>query len=146
MKDNLDVSIVVPAYNEAESLPELCDWISRVMKTHGFHYEVIIVDDGSSDGTWETTVGLSKDNGRIKGLRFNRNYGKSAALDVGFSTVVGDVVITMDADLQDSPDEIPELYNMIRNDGFDLVSGWKKSDMIPCSRESHQNFLTGLHG
>ena len=141
MEDKLDVSIVVPAYNEAESLPDLCDWISRVMKTHGFHYEVIIVDDGSSDQTWETVITLSQSNGRIKGLRFNRNYGKSAALDVGFGSVVGDVVITMDADLQDSPEEIPELYKMIREEGYDIVSGWKKKRHDPLGKRIPSKFF-----
>jgi len=141
MKEKLDVSIVVPAYNEAESLPDLCEWISRVMKTHGFHYEVIIVDDGSSDNTWETIITLSQGNGHIKGLRFNRNYGKSAALDVGFGSTVGDVVITMDADLQDSPEEIPHLYNMIKNEGYDIVSGWKKKRHDPLGKRIPSKFF-----
>lgn len=141
MTERLDISIVIPAYNEAESLPELCEWISRVMKPHGFHYEILVVDDGSTDNTWETVEGISKENGRVKGLRFNRNYGKSAALDVGFSAVVGDVVITMDADMQDSPDEIPGLYDMIKNDGYDLVSGWKKKRHDPLGKRIPSRFF-----
>ena len=122
----MDISIVVPSYNEAESLPHLAEWIDRVMKEHGFSYEVIIVDDGSNDGTWQAAEKLHAANPAYRGIKFRRNYGKSAALNTGFAAAQGDVVITMDADLQDSPDEVPELYRMIKEDGFDLVSGWKK--------------------
>ena len=122
----MDISIVVPSYNEDESLPHLAEWIDRVMKEHNFSYEVIIVDDGSRDGTWKAAEKLHADNPCYRGIKFRRNYGKSAALNTGFAAAQGDVVITMDADLQDSPDEVPELYRMIKEDGYDLVSGWKK--------------------
>lgn len=122
----MDISVVVPAYNEDESLPELCSWIGKVMHDNSFTYEVILVDDGSSDNSWKVIEELHSSDERLKGIKFKRNYGKSAALNQGFQMAQGNVVITMDADLQDSPDEIPELYNMIRNQGFDLVSGWKK--------------------
>ena len=122
----MDISIVVPLYNEEESLPHLAEWIDRVMREHGFSYEVIMVDDGSNDGSWRVIEELRSRNDAYKGVKFRRNYGKSAALNVGFGHAQGDVVITMDADLQDSPDEVPELYHMIKDDGFDLVSGWKK--------------------
>lgn len=122
----MDISVVIPLYNEEESLPELCSWIKRVMDQQGFSYEIVLVDDGSSDGSWEVIKGLQVSDDNIRGIKFRRNYGKSAALNKGFESAVGDVVITMDADLQDSPDEIPELYRMISQDGFDLVSGWKK--------------------
>ena len=120
------ISIIVPSYNEAESLPHLAEWIDRVMKEKGFTYEVIIVDDGSTDGTWQVAEQLNAANPDYRGIKFRRNYGKSAALNTGFAAADGDVVITMDADLQDSPDEVPELYRMIKEEGFDLVSGWKK--------------------
>ena len=122
----MDISIVVPAYNERESLRELCAWIAKVMAEHSFSYEVIIVDDGSTDGSWKEIRAIAADDPQVHGLSFRRNYGKSAALYCGFERAEGDVVITMDADLQDSPDEIPELYRMITEDGFDLVSGWKQ--------------------
>lgn len=122
----MDVSVVVPLLNEAESLPELCDWIGRVCKANNFSYEVILVDDGSTDDSWDVIEALRKQNDSVKGIRFQRNYGKSAALNEGFRAAGGEVVITMDADLQDSPDEIPGLRAMIINEGFDLVSGWKK--------------------
>jgi glycosyltransferase involved in cell wall biosynthesis len=121
-----DISIIVPLFNEDESLPELTDWIERVCSEHGYSYEVIMVDDGSTDNSWNVIQKLSEQNEAIKGIKFQRNYGKSAALNEGFKAATGNVVITMDADLQDSPDEIPELYRMITADGFDLVSGWKK--------------------
>ncbi len=121
-----DISIVVPLYNEAESLPHLAEWIERVMREHGFSYEVVMVDDGSKDGSWEVIEKLHADNPDFRGIKFRRNYGKSAALNTGFAAVEGDVVITMDADLQDSPDEVPELVRMVMEDGYDLVSGWKK--------------------
>ena len=122
----MDISIVVPLYNEAESLPHLAEWIDRVMKEHGFSYEVVMVDDGSKDGSWNVIEKLHEGNPAYRGIKFRRNYGKSAALNTGFVAVQGDVVITMDADLQDSPDEVPELFRMIKEDGYDLVSGWKK--------------------
>lgn len=128
-----NISVVVPLYNEAESLPELCAWIDKVMQQNNFSYEVWLVDDGSRDGSWKTVTELSEKNKSIKGIRFRRNYGKSAALNSGFAMANGDVVITMDADLQDSPDEIPELYRMIRS-GDDLVSGWKKKRHDPLSK------------
>ena len=122
----MDISIVVPAYNERESLRELCSWIAKVMEEHSFSYEVIIVDDGSTDGSWKEIRAIAAEDPQVHGLSFRRNYGKSAALYCGFERAEGDVVITMDADLQDSPDEIPELYRMITEDGYDLVSGWKQ--------------------
>ena len=122
----MDISVIVPLLNEAESLPELAAWIERVMDENQFTYEVIMVDDGSTDESWSVIQELHAKNSAIKGIRFRRNYGKSAALNTAFEACEGDVVITMDADLQDSPDEIPELYRMIKEDGFDLVSGWKK--------------------
>ena len=122
----MDISVIVPLLNEAESLPELLAWIERVMAENQFSYEVIMVDDGSTDESWSVIQGLHAKNSAIKGIRFRRNYGKSAALNTAFEACQGDVVITMDADLQDSPDEIPELYRMVKEDGYDLVSGWKK--------------------
>ena len=122
----MDISVVVPLLNEAESLPELEAWIRRVMDEHGFSYEIVFVDDGSTDNSWAVIQQLSEANPNVKALRFRRNYGKSPALNEGFKVVQGDVVITMDADLQDSPDEIPGLYKMIKEEGYDLVSGWKK--------------------
>lgn len=122
----MDISVVVPAYNERQSLRELCDWIGRVMSSNALSYEVIIIDDGSTDGSWEEIKTISAVRPEVHGLSFRRNYGKSAALYCGFERAKGDVVITMDADLQDSPDEIPELYRMISEDGYDLVSGWKQ--------------------
>lgn len=122
----MDLSIVVPLLNEEESLPELCDWINRVCTENNFSYEVILVDDGSTDDSWKVVENISQVNSAVKGIRFQRNYGKSAALNEGFRAAAGNVVITMDADLQDSPDEIPGLRKMIVDDGFDLVSGWKK--------------------
>lgn len=122
----MDISIIVPLFNEEESLPHLADWIDGVMKENGFSYELLMVDDGSRDASWKVIEQLSSANPCIKGVKFRRNYGKSAALNVGFEHAEGDVVITMDADLQDSPDEVPELYRMIKEEGYDLVSGWKK--------------------
>ena len=130
----MDISIVVPLYNEAESLPELQAWIERVMAANGFTYEVIYVNDGSTDGSWEVIRSLAASNPAVKGVAFRRNYGKSPALNTGFRKAQGDVVITMDADLQDSPDEIPELYRMISEDGYDLVSGWKRKRYDPLSK------------
>ena len=122
----MDISVIVPLLNEAESLPELAAWIERVMAEHNFTYEIIMVDDGSTDGSWSVIQELHAQNPAVKGIKFRRNYGKSAALNTAFEACEGNVVITMDADLQDSPDEIPELYRMITEDGYDLVSGWKK--------------------
>lgn len=122
----MDISVIVPLYNEAESLPELAAWIDRVMAANGYSYEVLMVDDGSTDGSWNTVLALAKEHPAVHGISFRRNYGKSAALYEGFAAAQGDVVITMDADLQDSPDEIPELYRMIVEDGYDVVSGWKQ--------------------
>jgi len=121
-----DISIIVPAFNEKESLPELCSWINEVTDSHGWSHEIIIVDDGSSDGTWDMVRNLSEKDSRVRGIRLRRNYGKSAALFCGFEASEGDVVFTMDADLQDSPEEIPQMYDMIVNDGWDIVSGWKQ--------------------
>ena len=122
----MQISIVIPLFNEAESLPELSAWIEKVMDEHKFSYEVVFVDDGSTDESWEVIQNLSAKNANIKAIKFQRNYGKSAALNEGFKASQGDVIITMDADMQDSPDEIPELRKMIVDDGFDMVSGWKK--------------------
>ena len=122
----MDISVIIPAYNEYESLPELTSWIDRVMVSNGFSYEVIIVDDGSSDDTWKVATEIARGNASVHGIRFRRNYGKSAALFCGFREAAGDVVMTMDADLQDSPDEIPELYRMIKEEDYDVVSGWKQ--------------------
>ena len=126
LSDNIDISVVVPSYNEEESLPELYEWIEKVMLANNFSYEIIIIDDGSSDNSWKVIEALSQKDAQVKGIKFRRNYGKSAALNVAFEAVQGNVIITMDADLQDSPDEIPELYKMIVDEGYDLVSGWKK--------------------
>lgn len=130
----MDISVVVPLYNEAESLPELAAWIERVMSQNNFSYEVIFVDDGSTDNSWSVIEKLRQSNPCIKGISFRRNYGKSPALNTAFRHVSGDVVITMDADLQDSPDEIPDLYKMITQEGYDLVSGWKKKRYDPLSK------------
>lgn len=130
----MDISVVVPLYNEAESLPELESWIARVMNENGFSYEIIFVNDGSTDDSWKVISDLKEHNPNIKGVSFRRNYGKSPALNTGFSRAQGDVVITMDADLQDSPDEIPELYRMITEERYDLVSGWKQKRYDPLSK------------
>lgn len=130
----LDISIIVPVYNEDESLPELAAWIKRVLDEHKHTYEVIMIDDGSTDKSWEVINKLHQENGHIKGIQFRRNYGKSAALNVGFQHAAGKVVVTMDADLQDSPDELPELYKMIMEGGFDLVSGWKAKRYDPITK------------
>lgn len=130
----LDISVVVPLYNEDESLPELYAWIERVMKANGFSFEVIFVNDGSTDRSWDVIEELQAQSPHVKGIKFRRNYGKSPALYCGFERALGRVVITMDADLQDSPDEIPELYRMIVEDGYDLVSGWKQKRYDPLSK------------
>lgn len=148
----MDISLVIPLYNEVESLPELHGWIKKVMEENGYSYEVIFVDDGSNDGSWEIIKSLHEKYENVTGVKFRRNYGKSAGLNVGFEHTKGDVVITMDADMQDSPDEIPGLYNMIMKDGFDLVSGWKKKRYDPLSKTiptKLYNFVTskmsGVH-
>lgn len=131
----MDISVVIPLYNEEESLPELFAWIDRVMNAHGFTYEVIFVNDGSTDNSWQVIEALNAQHpGTVRGIKFRRNYGKSPALYCGFEQAQGNVVITMDADLQDSPDEIPELYRMITQEGYDLVSGWKKKRYDPLSK------------
>lgn len=130
----MDISVVVPLFNEEESLPELAAWIERVMKENGFTYEILFIDDGSTDNSLEVIKELASKNPAIHSVSFSRNYGKSPALNVGFRRAKGDVIITMDADLQDSPDEIPELYRMIKEDGYDLVSGWKKKRYDPLSK------------
>lgn len=127
----IDISVVIPLLNEAESIPELFAWIRRVMNEHGYSYEVIFVDDGSTDGSWSVIERLRAEHPEVKGIKFRRNYGKSAGLQCGFARTQGQVVITMDADLQDSPDEIPELYRMVTEGGYDLVSGWKRKRYDP---------------
>lgn len=140
----MQISVVVPLFNEEESLPELAAWIDRIMKANNFTYEVIMVDDGSKDRSWAVIEELAAKNSNIKGIRFRRNYGKSAALHTGFQDASGDVVITMDADLQDSPDEIPALYSMIVNDGFDLVSGWKQKRYDPITKTIPTKIYNGV--
>lgn len=130
----MDISVVIPLYNEEESLPELYAWIERVMKANNFTFEVIFINDGSKDNSWKVIESLSQQSEHVKGIKFRRNYGKSPALYCGFKEAMGDVVITMDADLQDSPNEIPELYNMITKQGFDLVSGYKEKRYDPLSK------------
>jgi glycosyltransferase involved in cell wall biosynthesis len=137
----MDISVIVPLLNEEDSLPELVAWIGRVMAANQFSYEVILVDDGSTDSSWSVIESLHAQNDCIKGIRFQRNYGKSAALNEGFRSCHGEVVITMDADLQDSPDEIPALYQMITRDGYDLVSGWKKLRHDPLSKTVPSRFF-----
>lgn len=134
MKNELQLSIVVPLFNEVESLPELHEWIQRVMHANNYSYEVLFIDDGSKDGSWDVVEQLHEKDSSVKGIKFQRNYGKSAALQKGFEAAKGNVVITMDADLQDSPEEIPELYAMIIENDFDLVSGWKKKRYDPISK------------
>ena len=138
----IDLSIIIPLYNETESLEELSSWIHKVVQESKLKYEIVFIDDGSTDNSWATINSLQKRNNNIKALSFRRNYGKSAALNVGFNMSKGDVVITMDADLQDSPDEIPELYKMIKEDGFDIVSGWKRIGKIHCQKLFLQNYIT----
>lgn len=132
--EKLDISVIVPLYNEAESLPELYTWIKKVMDENAFSYEVLFIDDGSNDDSWKVIQNLGEVHTQVKGLKFGRNNGKTAALQTGFRACQGNVVITMDADLQDSPDEIPGLYNMIIKDGYDLVSGWKQKRFDPISK------------
>ena len=140
----MDVSIVVPLFNEDESLSELCAWIEGVVTAHHFSYEIILVDDGSTDESWQVIETLSEANPQIKGIKFQRNYGKSAALNEGFKAAIGDVVITMDADMQDSPDEIPELHRMIVEENYDLVSGWKKKRYDPLTKTIPTKFFNGV--
>lgn len=139
----MDISLLIPAYNEEESLPELVQWIRTVMNANNFEYEVVFVDDGSTDNTWKVIQDLSSDN-HVKGIKFQRNYGKSAALNTGFRMVSGDVIITMDADLQDSPDEIPELFKMVKEEGYDLVSGWKKKRYDPITKTIPTKFYNAV--
>jgi glycosyltransferase involved in cell wall biosynthesis len=138
---NPDITVIIPAQDEEESIPELTQWIGRVMQAHGFSFEVIIIDDGSTDNTWQKIVQVNESDSRFKGIRFNRNFGKSAALQTGFRASRGKVVITMDADLQDSPDEIPALYSLIKDKGFHLVSGWKKKRYDPISKTIPSKFF-----
>lgn len=130
----MDISVIIPLFNEDESLPELIAWIERVMTTHDFSYEIVMIDDGSKDHSWQIIEENAHRNKNIRGIKFRRNYGKSAALHCGFQTAQGDVVITMDADMQDSPDEIPDLYRMVMDEDYDLVSGWKKKRYDPLSK------------
>ena len=132
--EKIDISVVVPLFNEEESLPELFAWIKRVMEANGFSYEGLFIDDGSTDNSWSVVKSMAKESDRVRGISFMRNYGKSPALHTGFQAARGDVVITMDADLQDSPDEIPDLYRMITQEGYDLVSGWKQKRYDPLSK------------
>lgn len=141
MAESLDISVVIPLLNEEESLPELHAWIGRVMEEKGFQYEILFVDDGSTDTSWKIISELADKDAHVKGIKFNRNYGKSAALNTGFKNVSGNVVITMDADLQDSPDEIPGLYDQITKEGFDLVSGWKKKRYDPIMKTIPSKFF-----
>ena len=134
MTDTIQLTVLIPLYNEDESLPELHDWIVRVMAEHNFTYEILFVDDGSTDQSWAVVQRLADQNPHVRGVRFGRNYGKTMALQAGFQDAQGQVVITMDADLQDSPDEIPELYRMITQDGYDLVSGWKQKRYDPITK------------
>lgn len=140
----IQISIIIPVFNEEESLPELTQWISRVMQVHGFTYEVIFINDGSTDKSWEVISGLSLVYSQVKGINFTRNYGKSAGLNAGFAKASGQVVITMDADLQDSPDEIPGLYQMITEGGLDVVSGWKKERHDPLGKTIPSKFFNGV--
>lgn len=141
MKESIDISVVVPLYNEAESLPELVAWIDRVARGNGLTYEIIMVDDGSDDASWSVVERLSGEYGTIRGIRFMRNYGKSAALYCGFERAEGEVVFTMDADLQDSPDEIPEMRRMILEEGYDVVSGWKRKRYDPIGKRLPSKFF-----
>lgn len=140
----MDISVVIPLLNEAESLPELTAWIDRVMQANGYSYEILFIDDGSTDTSWQVIQELKTSYPAIRAIRFRRNYGKSAALNEGFAAIEGHVVITMDADLQDSPDEIPELYDMIIRDGFDIVSGWKKKRYDPITKTIPTKLYNGV--
>jgi len=140
----VDLSIVIPLYNEEESLPDLESWIRRVVEERKYTYEILFVDDGSRDGSWNVIEGLCDGNKNAKGIKFQRNYGKSAALNEGFTAAMGDVIITMDADMQDSPDEIPGIYNMIKDGGFDVVSGWKKKRYDPIMKTIPSKFFNWI--
>ena len=142
--DNIDISVVVPLYNEEESLPELMAWIDRVMRANDFSYEVWMVDDGSTDNSWRVVQGLREEFPELRAVKFQRNYGKSPALNVGFQYATGRVIITMDADLQDSPDEIPELYRMIVEEGYDVVSGWKQKRHDPIGKTLPSKFFNAV--
>jgi glycosyltransferase involved in cell wall biosynthesis len=144
MSESKNISVIIPLLNEEESLPELCAWIAKVMSVNNFTFEVILIDDGSTDNSWDVIKKIAAGNGNFKGIKFNRNYGKSAALQTGFTASQGDVVITMDADLQDSPEEIPELYTMIKEQGYDLVSGWKKKRYDPLSKTIPTKLFNGV--
>jgi len=147
MSQTPNLSVIIPLYNEDESIGELCDWIDTVLTKHELSYEVIIIDDGSTDSSWNCIEEIGSNNRSVKGIKFNRNYGKSAGLNAGFKQAIGEVIVTMDADLQDSPEELPELYKMIKEDGFDLVSGWKKKRHDPISKtipSKFFNFITRL--
>lgn len=144
MSELIDISVVVPLLNEEESLPELSEWIDRVMRENNFKYEIVFINDGSTDNSWEVIKSLAEKNDNIKGISFRRNYGKSAALHEGFLAVKGEVVITMDADLQDSPDEIPELYRLIKEEGYDLISGWKKKRYDPITKTIPTKLYNGV--
>lgn len=139
-----DISVIIPLYNEEESLPELVSWIERVMQQHHYSYEIIMIDDGSKDDSWKVITSLAEKNPQVRGFKFKRNYGKSAALHKGFEAANGKVVITMDADLQDSPDEIPGLYKMITEDKYDLVSGWKRKRHDPISKTLPSKFFNSV--
>lgn len=138
------ISVIIPVYNEEESLPELIQWVQNVLDSNGFSYEVIFVDDGSTDSSWQVIKELAEKDRRIKAVGFIRNYGKSAALDMGFSKAQGDVVVTMDADLQDNPEEIPALYRMIQDEGYDIISGWKKKRFDPITKTLPSRFFNGV--
>jgi len=140
----MDISIVVPLLNEEESLPELCTWIDKVMQANNLSYEVVMIDDGSTDDSWKIIQEIRSINANIKGIKFRRNYGKSAALNEGFKVVKGDVVVTMDADLQDSPDEVPEMHRMIMEDNYDIVSGWKKKRHDPITKTVPTKLYNGI--
>ncbi|SMD43255.1 Glycosyltransferase involved in cell wall bisynthesis [Aquiflexum balticum DSM 16537] len=140
----IQISVIIPVFNEEESLPELHNWICRIMEGHGFSYEIIFINDGSNDNSWKEIQKLASLNNNVKAVSFTRNYGKSAALDMGFSKAQGQVVITMDADLQDSPDEIPELYEMITGDGYEVVSGWKKKRHDPITKTIPSRFFNWI--
>ncbi|WP_345125749.1 glycosyltransferase family 2 protein [Hymenobacter antarcticus] len=139
----MEISIVIPLLNEAESLPELTRWIARVLQANGLTYELILIDDGSTDDSWAVMEALAEEDATLRGIRFNRNYGKSAALNVGFEAARGRVICTMDADLQDSPEELPELYRMIVEDKYDLVSGWKQKRFDPLSKTLPTKLFNG---
>ena len=140
----MQLSLVIPCFNEDESLPHLLSWIERVMDANKFSYEVLLIDDGSKDKTWDVIEQLAVKNKAVKGIKFQRNYGKAAALQIGFQNAIGEVVITMDADLQDSPDEVPELYRMITEDGYDLVSGWKQKRYDPITKTIPTKLYNGV--